>query len=87
MMFLVMMSTLVMIRITGKELRAEEVGLEHKDAEVKVFFLTRSYAALRAADLNWIIGPGYSSGGYILEKNHEKPTWNHKKLWKTNLEP
>ena len=38
MMFLVMLSTLVMIRITGKELRAEEVGLEHKDAEVKVFF-------------------------------------------------
>ena len=32
---------------------------------------TRSYAALRAADLDWIIGPGYSLGGYILEKNHE----------------
>ena len=31
----------------------------------------------RAADLDWIVGPGYSSGGYILEKNHEKPTWNH----------
>ena len=29
--------------------------------------ITRSYAALRAADLDWIIGPGYSSGGYILE--------------------
>ena len=27
---------------------------------------TRSYAALRAADLDWIIGPGYSLGGYIL---------------------
>ena len=38
---------------------------------------TRSYAALRAADLDWIVGPGYSSGRYILEKNHEKPTWNH----------
>ena len=45
---------------------------------------TRSYAALQAADLDWIVGPGYSSGGYILEKNnekptryHEKPTWNH----------
>ena len=36
MLFLVMMSTLVMIRITGKELRAEEVALEHNDAEVKV---------------------------------------------------
>ena len=42
--------------------------------------LTRSYAALRAADLDWIVGPGYSSGRYILEKNHEKP-------WRTNLEP
>ena len=38
------------------------------------FRKTRSYAALRAADLDWIIGPGYSLGGYILEKNHEKPT-------------
>ena len=35
------------------------------------FCKTRSYAALRAADLDWIVGPGYSSGGYILEKNHE----------------
>ena len=42
-----------------------------------VFSDTRSYAALRAADLDWIIGPGYSSGGYILGENHEKPTWNH----------
>ena len=32
------------------------------------FSYTRSYAALRAADLDWIVGPGYNSGGYILEK-------------------
>ena len=38
------------------------------------FYFTRSYAALWAADLDWIVGPGYSLGGYILEKNHEKPT-------------
>ena len=38
-------------------------------------YVTRSYAA----DLDWIIGPGYSLGGYILEKNHEKTTWNHEK--------
>ena len=38
-----------------------------------IFCITRSYAALRAADLDWIIGPGYSSGGYILGENHEKP--------------
>ena len=46
------------------------------------FNVTRSYAALRAADLDWIVGQGYSSGGYILEKNHEKPTWNHKNYGK-----
>ena len=47
-------------------------------------WITRSYAALRAADLDWIIGPGYSFGGYILEKNHEKPRKtmrNHEKPW------
>ena len=47
-----------------------------------LFISTRSYAALRAADLDWIVGPGYSLGGYILEKNHEKPTWNHEKTKK-----
>ena len=25
--------------------------------------VTRSFAALRAADLDWIVGPGYSLGG------------------------
>ena len=38
---------------------------------MSLFVNTRSYAALRAADLDWIVGPGYSLGGYILEKNHE----------------
>ena len=38
--------------------------------------ITRSYAALRAADLDWIVGPGYSLGGYIMGKT-----------MKTNLEP
>ena len=47
--------------------------------DVQKFLKTRSYAALRAADLDWIIRPGYSSGGYILGENHEKPTWNHEK--------
>ena len=27
-----------------------------------IVFCTRSYAALRAADLDWIVGPGYSLG-------------------------
>ena len=31
---------LMMIRVTGKELRAEEVGLKHKDAEVRVFYIS-----------------------------------------------
>ena len=30
---------------------------------VLVLYHTRSYAALRAADLGWIVGPGYSPGG------------------------
>ena len=40
---------------------------------------TRAYAALRAADLEWIVGPGYSLGGYILEKNHENQPKTMKK--------
>ena len=58
-----------------------------------IIIYTRSYAALRAADLDWIVGPGYNSGGYILEKFHEKPTWNHEnqpgsmKNHETNQEP
>ena len=43
---------------------------------VVVFVVTRSYAALRAADLDWIVGPGYSLGRV---HSGEKP-------WKTNLE-
>ena len=34
---------------------------------ISIIIITRSYAALRAADLDWIVGPGYNSGGYILE--------------------
>ena len=35
---------------------------EEKDLGCVAFFGTRSYAALRAADLDWIVGPGYSWG-------------------------
>ena len=31
-----------------------------------LFVYTRSSAALRAADLDWIVGPEYSLGGYIF---------------------
>ena len=55
----------------------------------ELFIFTRSYAANRAADLDWIVLPGYSSGRYILGKNHEnqprtmkKPTWKYEKPWK-----
>ena len=41
---------------------------------VLIIIITRSYAALRAADLDWIVRPGYSSDVYMSEKNHEKPT-------------
>ena len=34
--------------------------------DIGIFEGTRSYAALRAADQDWIVGPGDSSGGYIL---------------------
>ena len=44
---------------------------------VVIFIFTKSYAALRMADLEWIVGLGYISGRYILEKYHEKPIWNH----------
>ena len=32
---------------------------------IRYFIYTRSCAALRAADLDWIVGPEYSLGGYI----------------------
>ena len=60
----------------GQQIKAHKVILASSSP---LFKNTRSYAALRAADLGWIVGPGYNSGGYILEKNHEKPTWNPEK--------
>ena len=47
--------------------------------DIDLFTFTRSYAALRAADLDWIVGPGYSLGRVHSGENHEKPTWNHDK--------
>ena len=36
------------------------------------FRIIRSYAALWAADLDWMVRPGYSSVGYILGENRKK---------------
>ena len=74
----------------GKDCDEKEWSLEQKGRMVYSHLnRTRSYAALRAADLDWIVGPGYSLGGTIWKKkhenqprtmkNHEKPTWNHEK--------
>ena len=43
---------------------------------ITFFLITRSYAALRAADLDWIVGQEYSSGATF---------W--RKIMKTNLKP
>ena len=34
---------------------------------IALFIVTRSCAVLRAADLDWIVGPEYSLGGYICQ--------------------
>ena len=36
-------------------------------AIIAIIMITRPYAALGAAGLDWIVGPGYSSDWYILE--------------------
>ena len=52
-------------------------NLRDPEDRVRFFSLlisTRSYAALRAADLDWIVRPGHSWGKYIWRKtmkNHE----------------
>ena len=45
-----------------------------ENCEDSIFSLTRSYAALRAADLDWIVGLGYSWGGYILGCSQRLPS-------------
>ena len=78
--FSIELSCLTMPSITTKAVTLLNAWF-FRDAFIyeKIIKTTRSHAALWAADLGWIIEPGYSLGGYILEKNHEKPTWNHEK--------
>ena len=40
-----------------------------------VIFGTRSYAALRAADLDWIVGPGYSLDVTNVTNAGSQMTW------------
>ena len=47
-----------------------DFDIVYSHSQFLTIYITRSYAALLAADLDWIVGPGYSLGGYILEKNH-----------------
>ena len=37
-----------------------------KSTDIITIIIIRFDAALRAAHIDWIVGPGYSSGGYIL---------------------
>ena len=51
------------------ELNLEPGTYEYKYVIINIierFKKTRSCAALRAADLDWIVGPEYSLGGYII---------------------
>ena len=40
----------------------KQMNPPHMNKKIQIFLSTRSCAALRAADLEWIVGPGYSSG-------------------------
>ena len=49
--------------ILAETFRSTKQYWHGKIAVNTLFSNTRSYAALRAADLDWIVGPGYSLGG------------------------
>ena len=46
----------------GKGGKHMEKGKKEKELHILHILHTRSYAALWAADLDWIVGPGYSMG-------------------------
>ena len=43
-----------------------EKRIKQANKIIIIIIITRSYVALQAADLDWIVGPGYSSGRYFL---------------------
>ena len=76
MIFLLYTETSALIIFISNIQRTEKYGA--------VIYNTRSYAALRAADLDWIVGPGYSFGRV---HSGEKPWKTNLEPWQTNLEP
>ena len=48
--------------ICGANVRKKTLAKAQQIQDIESFNLTRSYAALRAEDLDWIVGPGYSLG-------------------------
>ena len=52
-------------KLTRTEDIDSQLEIRGQGQSAGTFMLTRSCAALRAADLDWIVGPGYSWGGYV----------------------
>ena len=52
--------------LVGGGYRFTKMTFLHIFLQIPLLWSTRSYAALRAADLDWIVGLEYSSGRYIL---------------------
>ena len=65
-LMMVMMMMMPRLRVTLVE---PGTYTRHLPKAMEKIMITRSYAALRAADLDWIIMPGYSWGGISSKKN------------------
>ena len=59
------------------EICEEKIPMETPSANI---CKTRSCAALRAADLDWIVGPEYSLGGYIFGDSQLTFMTQHEKV-------
>ena len=54
-------SRFVLMNLSMERLKREKFTF--RQCHRIIIIITRSYAALRAAELDWIVGPGYSPGG------------------------
>ena len=54
------------LRRCCKNLAGRNFDSRAKCSRENFFMYARSHAALQAAELDWIVGPGYTSGGIIL---------------------